>query len=121
MKTILAVDDSSSIREVIKFILEDNGYNPILAVDGIDAINKLNENENIDLILTDLNMPNMDGIGVVRETRKIESYKNKPILILTTETNKEKKMEAKEAGATGWLVKPFENNKLIKVIQKVLR
>ena len=85
-----------------------------------DALEKLNQVSKVDLVLTDLNMPVMDGLMLVKEVRKLESYKYLPILILTTETEVQKRLQAKDAGATGWLVKPFEQDKLIKVINKVI-
>lgn len=119
-KIILIVDDSLSIRESISFFLTEEGFSVIKAEDGIDALDKLN-NCNPELIITDLHMPNMNGIKFISEVRKIKKYKHLPIILLTTETLKEKKLEAKHAGATGWLNKPFSKEKLIKVINKVIR
>lgn len=119
-KTILIVDDSYSIRESIGFFLTESGFNIIKAEDGIDALKKL-DGSKIELILTDLHMPNMNGIELIRNVRQLDSYKRIPILLLTTETLQEKKLEAKKAGATGWLNKPFEKQKLFNVISKVLR
>lgn len=119
-KTILIVDDSESIREVVKATLENANYNVIVAVDGLDALGKL-DGKQIDLIITDLNMPNKDGIELIRDARALDAYKFTPILLLTTESQAEKKQEAKAAGATGWIVKPFVQDKLLAVIQKVLR
>ena len=119
-KDILIVDDSESIRELVSNTLIQAGYNVYKAVNGTDALEKLNQVSKVDLVLTDLNMPVMDGLMLVKEVRKLESYKYLPILILTTETEVQKRLQAKDAGATGWLVKPFEQDKLIKVINKVI-
>jgi two-component system chemotaxis response regulator CheY len=119
-KTILIVDDSESIREVVSFTLQNEGYDVLVGIDGKDALQFL-DGRNIDLIITDLHMPNMDGIGLIKEVRKMESYQRIPILFLTTESQAAKKMEAKEAGATGWIIKPFVPAKLIAAINKVLR
>jgi two-component system chemotaxis response regulator CheY len=119
-KTVLVVDDSLSIRESIVFFLSEMGFDIIKAQDGQDALNQL-DGRKIDLILTDLHMPIMNGIELISNVRKTDQYKRVPILLLTTETLNEKKIEAKKAGATGWLSKPFEKEKLINVINKVLR
>lgn len=119
-KTVLVVDDSFSIRESIAFFLSETGFEIIKAQDGQDALNQL-DGKTIDLILTDLHMPKMNGIELISNVRKIDQYKRVPILLLTTETLNEKKIAAKKAGATGWLSKPFEKDKLINVINKVLR
>ena len=119
-KTILIVDDSESIREVVSFTLENEGYNVLIANDGTDAL-KLMDGRHIDLIITDLHMPEMDGITYIRHVRKMEQYQRIPILFLTTESQAAKKMEAKEAGATGWIIKPFVPAKLIAALNKVLR
>ena len=119
-KTILIVDDSESIREVVSFTLQNEGYEVLIGVDGKDAL-KFFDGRNIDLIITDLHMPEMDGIGLIKEVRKMEKYQRLPILFLTTESQAAKKMEAKEAGATGWIIKPFVPAKLIAAINKVLR
>lgn len=119
-KIILIVDDSESIIEVVKFTLENNGYTVIAAINGKDAMQYL-DGRQIDLVLTDLHMPEMNGIELIKEIRKIDHYAGTPILFLTTESQAEKKMEAKEAGATGWIVKPFAPPKLLAAIMKVLR
>jgi two-component system chemotaxis response regulator CheY len=119
-KTILIVDDSESIREVVSFNLEHEGYNVLVAVDGKDAL-KFLDGTKIDLIITDLHMPVLDGIGLIKEVRALSDYQRIPILFLTTESQAAKKMEAKEAGATGWIIKPFVPAKLIEAINKVLR
>ena len=119
-KTILIVDDSYSIRESIGFFLSESGFNVIKAIDGKDALTSL-DGKKIDLVITDLHMPNMNGIELIKNIRVTDGYKRIPILLLTTETLKERKLEAKKAGATGWLNKPFEKQKLFNVINKVLR
>ncbi|MFO8021172.1 MAG: response regulator [Perlabentimonas sp.] len=119
-KTILIVDDSESIREVVSFTLENEGYNVLIANDGTDALKRM-DGTHIDLIITDLHMPEMDGITYIRHVREMEQYKRIPILFLTTESQAAKKMEAKEAGATGWIIKPFVPAKLIAALNKVLR
>jgi len=119
-KTIVIVDDSESIREVVKFTLENEGHKVLVGVDGKDAL-QFFDNRDIDLIITDLHMPNMNGIELIRDVRNRDSYKRTPILFLTTESQAEKKNEAKEAGATGWIVKPFVPAKLIEAINKVMR
>ena len=119
-KTILIVDDSESIREVVSFTLDNAGYEVIVAVDGQDALKHF-DGKNIDLLLTDLHMPVMNGIELIKEVRKIEAYARIPILFLTTESQRDKKVEAKDAGATGWIIKPFVPTKLLDAISKVMR
>lgn len=118
-KTIMTVDDSASVRQMVSFTLRAAGYDVIEAVDGRDAVAKMN-NKSINLFLTDLNMPNMDGIELIRNIRKTPQHKFIPILMLTTESQAEKKTEGKSAGATGWIVKPFQPEQLLAVIRKVL-
>jgi len=119
-KQILIVDDSESIREVVTFTLENAGHKVTKAVDGKDALTRLN-GIYYDLIITDLHMPNMDGIELIRNVRATEQYKFIPILFLTTESQAAKKQEARDAGATGWIVKPFVPEKLLAAINKVVR
>ncbi|MFC2323881.1 MAG: response regulator [Bacteroides sp.] len=119
-KKILIVDDSESIREVVSFTLENEGFEVLVANDGTDALKFLDGRE-IDMIITDLHMPEMDGITLIKHVREMEAYQRIPILFLTTESQTAKKMEAKEAGATGWIIKPFVPAKLIAALQKVLR
>ncbi len=119
-KTVLIVDDSESIREVVNFTLEKEGYDVLIGVDGVDAL-KFLDGRNIDMVITDLHMPNLDGIGLIYKIREIEAYKHIPILFLTTESQSSKKMEAKQAGATGWIIKPFVPAKLLSAISRVLR
>ncbi len=120
-KNILIVDDSESIREVVGLALRDAGYNVIIAVDGQEGLKLLLENDNINLILSDLIMPVMDGITFLQEVRKLDRYKYLPMLMLTTESQEAKKIEAKKLGATGWIIKPFVKEKLLAVIKKVIR
>ncbi len=119
-KKILIVDDSESIRDVVNYTLENNGHEVLVGIDGQDAIRHLN-GQKIDLVITDLYMPNMDGISLIKVIRNNSNYKYTPILFLTTESQQEKKIEAKTAGATGWIVKPFIPESLLAVINKVLR
>lgn len=119
-KTILVVDDSESIREVVKFTLENNGYCVTLGKDGKDAMTYL-DGRPFDVIITDLHMPEMDGISLIKAARDMDQYSGVPILFLTTESQVEKKMEAKEAGATGWIIKPFAPQKLIMALDKVIK
>jgi two-component system chemotaxis response regulator CheY len=119
-KTILIADDSESVREVVSFTLQNAGYEVLVGVDGSDALKFLDGKE-IHLVVTDLHMPNMDGISLIKEIRSRDSYKGIPILFLTTESQAAKKEEAKAAGATGWIVKPFVADKLLSAVQKVIR
>jgi two-component system, chemotaxis family, chemotaxis protein CheY len=118
-KTILIVDDSESMREVVSFTLENEGFIVKSGMDGKDAMKYLN-GDKIDLIITDLHMPVMNGIEFIKLVRNSSDYKMIPILFLTTESQVEKKMEAKQAGATGWIIKPFVPAKLIAAINKVI-
>jgi two-component system, chemotaxis family, chemotaxis protein CheY len=118
-KTIMTVDDSSSIRQMVSFTLNEAGYNVVEAVDGMDAMSKLN-GAAINMLITDLNMPNMDGITLIKNVRTNAPTKFIPIIMLTTESQAEKKLEGKAAGATGWIVKPFTQDQLLGVIKKVL-
>lgn len=119
-KTILTVDDSASIRQMVKFTLTKEGYNVIEACDGKDALAKAGGAQ-IDMVVTDLNMPNMDGITLIRELRAKPQFKFIPIIMLTTESQDTKKNEGKSAGATGWIVKPFKPEQLVTIAKKVLR
>jgi len=117
--TILTVDDSASMRQMVSFTLKRAGYTVVEAADGVEALNYARTSA-VDLVLTDVNMPNMDGISLVRELRQLQAYKFVPMLMLTTESGQDKKMQGKAAGATGWLVKPFNPEKLLATIAKVL-
>ncbi|MDO9051099.1 MAG: response regulator [Methylotenera sp.] len=118
-KTILAVDDSGSLRQMVAFSLKAAGYEVVSAVDGQDGLNKAKE-KTVDLVLTDQNMPIMDGLTLIKHLRELGSYKTVPILMLTTESSDEMKAKGKAAGANGWLVKPFDPKRLIEVVQKVI-
>jgi len=119
-KTILFVDDSVSIRMLVKMILEEAGYQIIMSEDGKDALSLL-DGRTIDLVITDLHMPRMNGLELIKEIRKHQNYRFVPILFLTTETKPELKQEAKVAGATGWITKPFDRDKFLHIIKKVIR
>ena len=119
MASILAVDDSASMRQMVAFTLKGAGYDVIEAVDGVDALNKA-KGKSVNVVLTDVNMPNMDGITLIKELRKLPSYKFTPMLMLTTESSMDKKAEGRAAGATGWLVKPFNPDQLLGTIKKVI-
>ncbi len=118
-KTIMTVDDSASVRQMVAFTLKNEGYDVIEASDGKDALGKLTGP--VHMIVTDLNMPNMDGIELIRNVRANPAYKFIPIIMLTTESQASKKQEGKSAGATGWIVKPFKPEQLLAVVKKVLR
>ena len=120
MYSILAVDDSASMRQMVSFTLKNAGFNVVEAVDGLDAWEKASK-LNFDLVLTDQNMPNLDGLGLTKKLRESSKFKSTPILILTTESSDQMKQAGRAAGATGWLVKPFDPAKLIEVIGKVIR
>jgi two-component system, chemotaxis family, chemotaxis protein CheY len=115
----MTVDDSSSVRQMVSFTLKGAGYEVIEAVDGKDALSKLN-GKPVHMIVTDLNMPNLDGIGLIKGVRTNPSHKFIPIIMLTTESQDARKLEGKSAGATGWIVKPFKPEQLITVVKKVL-
>ena len=117
---ILAVDDSASMRQMVRYTLEGAGYTVIQAVDGVEALQLARENS-ADLVLTDVNMPRMDGITLVRELRALETYKFVPMLVLTTESGAETKTRGEQAGATGWIVKPFNPDQLLATIARVLQ
>jgi two-component system chemotaxis response regulator CheY len=118
-KSILAVDDSASMRQMVRYTLEGAGYEVIQAADGVEALD-LAKGRGVDLVLTDVNMPRMDGITLVKELRGLDSYKFTPMLVLTTEAGPETKMRGKQAGATGWIVKPFNPDQLLATIARVL-
>ena len=119
MASILAVDDSASMRQMVSFTLKGAGYDVTEAADGVEALNIAKTNK-FNLVLTDVNMPNMDGITLTKELRALPDYKFIPILTLTTESSTDKKMAGKSAGATGWIVKPFNPDQLLATIKKVL-
>jgi len=118
-KKIITVEDSTSLREMISFVLREAGYDVVEAKDGRDALAKM-DGVPVDMIITDLNMPVMNGIELTRELRSTPTHKFTPIVFLTTESQAKKKEAAREAGATGWIVKPFKPEQLLKVVKKVL-
>jgi two-component system chemotaxis response regulator CheY len=118
-KIILAVDDSASIRQMVAFTLKSSGYEVVEAVDGMDGLEKAKA-KSVNLVLTDQNMPRMDGLTLIKNLRSLPQYKTVPILMLTTESSDAMKAQGKAAGATGWLVKPFDPQKLIEVVKKVI-
>ena len=118
-KSILTVDDSASIRQMVSFTLKGAGYAVTEAVDGKQGLDKAKTGR-FDLVLTDQNMPNMDGLTLIKNLRGLPAYSRTPILVLTTEAGDAMKQQGRAAGATGWLVKPFDPQKLIDVVKKVI-
>lgn len=118
-KVIMTVDDSASVRQMVAFTLKQAGFDVLEACDGQDALNRMN-GATLHMVITDLNMPRLDGIGLIKGVRAQPAYKFIPIVMLTTESQIEKKQEGKEAGATGWIVKPFKPDQLLAVVRKVL-
>lgn len=119
-KRIMTADDSPSMRQMVSFTLKEAGYEVQEACDGQDALAKLKQST-VDMLITDLNMPKMDGLELIRQVRSLPEYKFIPVVMLTTESEGAQKQEGKAAGATGWLVKPFNPPQLIAVVKKVLR
>ncbi len=120
MAKLLIVDDSTMLRDMLNYALNEGGYNDVTeGVDGVDGLNKAKA-ASFDLVITDVNMPNMDGLTLIKELRKLPEYAKKPILVLTTERSDEMKAKGKEAGATGWIVKPFVPDQLLKAVNIVL-
>ena len=117
-KTILTVDDSATVRQMVSFTLKASGYEVIEATDGQDALTKLTQP--LSMVVTDLNMPSLDGIGLIKKLRAHPACKYVPVVVLTTESEAAKKQEARTAGATAWIVKPFRPEQLLAVVQKVL-
>jgi two-component system chemotaxis response regulator CheY len=118
MKRILTIDDSKTMRDMLMITLVDAGYDVLQAVDGEDGLDVLSR-EQVDLVITDINMPKMDGYEVIRRVRANPAYQKLPVLVLTTEGEVDKRAIAKEAGATGWMVKPFDPERLIQTVMKV--
>ena len=118
-KTIMTVDDSTSVRQMVGFTLKQAGYEVVEAVDGQEALSKITGTK-VHMVITDLNMPRMDGIQLIKELRAKPENKFIPIVMLTTESQASKKQEGKAAGATGWIVKPFKPEQLLGVVKKVL-
>ena len=118
-RTIMTVDDSTSMRQMVKATLLSAGYDVVEAADGQEALDYARENP-VDLVISDVNMPRMDGIRLVSELRTLPTYRLTPLLLLTTESSQERKIEGKKAGATGWIVKPFNPSQLIATLNKLL-
>ncbi|AWU94383.1 response regulator [Azospirillum melinis] len=117
-KKVMTVDDSRTMRDMVSFTLRGAGYDVVEAADGQQAMSAIATNK-VDLVITDLNMPVMDGLTLIRKLRAIPAHRTLPILMLTTEADESKKAEGRAAGATGWIVKPFNPDKLVSVVQKV--
>ncbi len=120
MTKLLIVDDSSSMRQMVVFTLKSAGFTTDEAADGVQALEKANSQQ-YDGIITDVNMPNMNGVQLITELRALQAYKYIPILLLTTESSANKKDEGKKAGATGWIIKPFNPETLIRTVQKIMK
>jgi two-component system chemotaxis response regulator CheY len=120
LKTVMTVDDSATMRQMVSLVLRGGGYEVVEAVNGQDALSKL-EGRELHLFLSDVNMPGIDGLEFTRRLRAMPQYKFVPILLLTTESHPEKKQEGKAAGATGWMVKPFNPEQLLATVKKVIR
>ncbi len=118
-KVIMTADDSQSVRQMVSFTLSQAGYEVVEAADGREALQLL-DSQAVNMLITDLNMPNMDGIELIRQARTKDQFKYMPIIMLTTESQDAKKQEGKAAGATGWIVKPFKPEQLLGVVKKVL-
>jgi two-component system chemotaxis response regulator CheY len=118
-KTILSVDDSASALQMVKLTLTSAGYQVVQAVNGADGLAKARAG-NVDMVLTDVNMPVMDGLTLIRELRKLPAFKGIPIVFLTTESDAAMKQQAKASGATGWITKPFQQDQLLAVVRRVL-
>ena len=118
-RMVLTVDDSTSMRQMVKATLISAGYGVVEAADGQEALDYARENP-VDLVIADVNMPRMDGITLVRELRGLNTYKFTPMLVLTTESGQDTKQRGKQAGATGWIVKPFSPEQLLSTIARVL-
>ncbi len=118
-KTIMIVDDSASLRQVVSIALKGAGYDVLEACDGKDGLSKL-DGKKINLIISDVNMPNMDGITFVREAKKLPAYKFTPVVMLTTESSEAKKQDGQAAGAKAWMVKPFQPAQMLAAISKLI-
>jgi two-component system chemotaxis response regulator CheY len=118
-KTILAVDDAATMRKMVSFTLKTVGHQVIEAADGTEALARVQTNS-VDLVITDVNMPNMNGIELIRQLRALPKFHKTPILLLTTESDPARKAEGRAAGATGWIVKPFNQEQLLAIVAKVL-
>lgn len=120
MARILAVDDSPAMRQMVSVTLRSAGHEVVEAVDGLNALDIAKSQPPVDLVITDVNMPNMDGITLVRELRRLSSYCGVPLLVLTTEAGAQRKQEGRAAGATGWIVKPFNPETLLATVARVV-
>jgi two-component system chemotaxis response regulator CheY len=118
IKTVLTIDDSRTMRDMLMMALVDAGYRVIQAVDGIDGLETLSA-EGADVVITDINMPRLDGFGVIEGVRADPNHRQTPVLVLTTESDAAKKQRARDAGATGWIVKPFDPAKLVEAVRRV--
>ncbi len=118
-KIIMTVDDSASVRQMVGFTLKNAGYGVVEASDGQDALSKLNGTP-VQMVITDLNMPRLDGLGLIKALRATAGYKFIPIIMLTTESQDAMKQQGRAAGATGWIVKPFKPEQLLAVVKKVI-
>ena len=119
-KCVLVVDDSETVRQVLQLTLNNAGFGVIEAEDGDDALAKLASAQAVDMLITDLNMPKMDGLELIQKVRQDSKHRFTPIVMLTTESSEEKKRAGREAGASGWIVKPFKPEQLLKVVKMVL-
>ena len=117
-KTVLTVDDSRTMRDMLMLALKDAGYRVVQAEDGVHGLEVLRA-ENPDIVITDINMPRLDGFGLIEQVRGGTRHRDRPILVLTTESSDEKKARARAAGATGWIVKPFDTDKLVAAVRRV--
>ncbi len=115
MKRVMIVDDSSTVRQVLQMTLVEAGYDVVEAIDGEDALRQLTGNS-VDMLVTDLNMPNLDGIGLIKQVRQNIGNRFMPIIMLTTESQPERRQEGKTAGASGWITKPFKPEQLLSVV-----
>jgi two-component system chemotaxis response regulator CheY len=118
-KTVMVVDDSASVRQVVGLALRGAGYTVIEGIDGVDALSKL-KGQKIHLIISDVNMPNMDGITFVTEVKKLAAYKFTPVIMLTTESQEGKKLQGQAAGARAWVVKPFQPSQMLAAVSKLI-
>lgn len=119
-RTVLIIDDSMSMRQLVAFSLKDAGYDVVAAINGKDALDKLDDSK-IDMVITDLNMPEMNGIEFIKQLRGRTGYRFTPVVMLTTEAHAEKKKEGQQAGASGWIVKPFTPQQLVEVVRKFVK
>jgi two-component system chemotaxis response regulator CheY len=119
-KTLLVVDDSASMRQLVSFTIKESGFDVLVAENGKDALAKASSAK-MDMVITDLNMPEMDGIELIKQLRGKAEYKFTPIVMLTTESQDGKKQEGKQAGASGWIVKPFKPEQLMEVVKKYMK